>query len=112
MLTTTRKNNHIIVSFPEQDRINTLVSERVKNELKAKFTSQGITMIIDLEGIHFVDSSGFGAFLSVMKHANDNQGQLKIANISDEVMELFKMLQLHNIFELYTSLDDALESNE
>lgn len=110
MFKTTLKNDLIIVSFPEMDRINTLISENVKKELKSRITSPGKTMIIDLEGIDFVDSSGFGAFLSIMKHAGENQCKLIIANISDKVMELFKLLQLHNIFELYRDLEDAVES--
>ncbi len=110
MFKTTLKNDLIIVSFPELDRINTLISENLKKELKARITAPGKTMIIDLGGIDFVDSSGFGAFLSIMKHAGENQCNLKIANISGNVMELFKLLQLHNIFELYQELDDAIES--
>ena len=48
----------------------------------------------------------------VLKTANNNKGQFKIANISDDVMELFKLLQLHNVFEIYNTVDDAVKSFE
>ncbi len=53
---------------------------------------------------------GFGVFLSALKAASNNYGQFKICNVSPEVMELFKLLQLHHVFEIYDELDACLES--
>ena len=43
------------------------------------------------QGINFIDSSGFGVFLSALKAANNNYGQFKICNVDEDVMELFKI---------------------
>ena len=110
MLKTDKRNGVLIVSFEDTNRFNALNAEPVKEELKSFFTSPGTRMVLDLGGIEFVDSTGFGVFLSIMKTANNNSGAFKIANISQEVMELFKLLQLHNIFELYNNADDAVKS--
>ena len=67
-------------------------------------------LIIDLKGVKYIDSSGFGVFLSVMKSANNNYGDLRFCNIADEVMELFKLLQLHNIFKIYPTVDECINS--
>ncbi|MCK4465961.1 MAG: STAS domain-containing protein, partial [Bacteroidales bacterium] len=67
-------------------------------------------LILNLKGINYVDSSGFGVFLSIMKTANNNYGYFKLCNIASEVMELFKLLQLHNIFEIYEDLNDCVKS--
>jgi anti-sigma B factor antagonist len=74
------------------------------------FNKPNTKLILNLQGISFIDSSGFGVFLSVMKTANINYGQFKICNINKEVMELFKLLQLHNVFEIYSNLDDCIKS--
>ncbi len=110
MLKTEKINGILVVKFDRLDRFNALITEPVKEDLKSMFTHPGIKMALNLEGIRFIDSSGFGVFLSIMKTANNNQGQFKICNISPEVMELFKLLQLHNVFELYENLDDCLKS--
>ena len=101
-----------VVSFADTDRFNALIAEPVKQELLEYFNKPNTRLIIDLEGISFIDSSGFGVFLSTMKAANNNYGTLKICNISEEVMELFKLLQLHNVFELYKDLDECIQSFE
>ena len=112
MLKTENINNVIVVSFQDVNRFNALISESVKEEVKSMFTTHGTKLILDLTGIEFIDSTGFGVFLSIMKTANNNYGFFKICNVSEEVMELFKLLQLHNVFEMYKNLEDALKSFE
>jgi len=52
----------------------------------------------------------FGVFLSILKTANNNHGQFKLCNIEPEVMELFRLLQLHNVFEIHNNLEDCIKS--
>ncbi len=110
MLKVSTINNINVVSFQNTDRFNALIAEPVKEELLEFFNKPNAKLAIDLEGVNFIDSSGFGVFLSAMKAANNNYGTLKICNVSEEVMELFKLLQLHNVFELFSSLDECITS--
>lgn len=112
MLKTENINGVIVASFDKVNRLNALITEPVKEELKALFNLPNTRLVLDLSGISFIDSSGFGVFLSLMKTANNNYGYFKICSISEEVLELFKLLQLHNVFELYNSREDALKSFE
>lgn len=110
MLKTERINNITVVRFDNIDRFNALITEPVKEELKSFFNNPGTRMILNLEGIKYIDSSGFGVFLSILKTATNNNGQFRICNITPEVLELFKLLQLHNVFKLYSSIDECLGS--
>jgi anti-sigma B factor antagonist len=110
MLKIEKINNITVVKFNNIDRFNALISEPVKEDLKSFFNTPGTRMILNLEGIKYIDSSGFGVFLSLLKTAANNKGVFKICGISSEVMELFKLLQLHNVFTLYKSLDECLDS--
>jgi anti-sigma B factor antagonist len=103
-------NNVNVASFENINRFNALITEPVKEQLNSLFNKPNTKLILNLEGINFIDSSGFGVFLSVMKTANINFGHFKLCNISKEVMELFKLLQLHNVFEIYSNLDDCIKS--
>lgn len=103
-------NNVYVASFENINRFNALITEPVKEQLNNLFNKPNTKLILNLEGINFIDSSGFGVFLSIMKTASINFGHFKICNISKEVMELFKLLQLHNVFEIYSNLDDCLKS--
>ena len=110
MLKTETINEITIVGFDNINRFNALIAEPVKEQMKSYFARPNTKLILNLEGIEFVDSTGFGVFLSIMKTANNNYGYFKICNISTEVMELFKLLQLHNVFEIYNTLEDCIKS--
>ncbi len=110
MLKTEKINNIDVVTFEGVKKLNALITEEVKEELTQFFEKPNTKLILNLEGINYVDSSGFGVFLSIMKTANNNYGFFKLCNIAPEVMELFKLLQLHNIFEIYEDLDDCVKS--
>jgi anti-sigma B factor antagonist len=110
MLKTETINNIIVVSFQDVIRFNAIISDTLKAEVKSLFSAPSTKLVLDLTGINFIDSTGFGVLLSIMKTANNNSGFFKICNISEDVMELFKLLQLHNVFEIYKNLDDALRS--
>jgi len=110
MLKTDKINNVIIVRFDNIDRFNALITEPVKEDLKSLFNKPDTKLILNLEGIRFIDSSGFGVFLSILKTANNNHGQFKLCNIESEVMELFRLLQLHNVFEIHNNLEECIKS--
>ena len=110
MLETRNMNDVFVVKLKDTNRLNALITEPVKENLLEFFNKPNVNLIFDLKGITFIDSSGFGVFLSAMKAANNNYGQFKICNVDEDVMELFKLLQLHHVFEIYDKLDACLAS--
>ena len=110
MLKTENKDGVIIVKFDDIKKFNALITEQVKDQLSELFKKPNTKLVIDLNGVKYIDSSGFGVFLSVMKSANNNYGGLRFCNIADEVMELFKLLQLHNIFKIHSTVDESIKS--
>ena len=110
MLKTDTIQDIIVVRFENVNRFNALITEPVKEQLKQFYDQPHTKLILNLENIDFIDSTGFGVFLSIMKTANNNYGFFKICNIRTDVMELFKLLKLHNVFEIYNTLDDCVNS--
>ncbi len=110
MLETTNFNDILVVKLKDSERLNSLISEPVKEALLTFFNKPNTNLVFSLEGINFIDSTGFSVFLSAMKAANNNYGQFKICNVKTDVMELFKLLQLHHVFEIYDELDSCLKS--
>ncbi|MCK4745721.1 MAG: STAS domain-containing protein [Bacteroidales bacterium] len=112
MLETRNINDVIVVNLKGTNRLNALITEPVKESLLEFFNKPNVNLVFDLQGITFIDSSGFGVFLTAMKAANNNYGQFKICNVNGDVMELFKLLQLHHVFEVYDELEPCLKSFE
>jgi anti-anti-sigma factor len=98
------------VKFDNLQKLNVLVSESVKSGLQKLFEKPNAKVLINMEGIHFLDSSGFAAFLSVSKTANKNNGQIIFCNVSNSALDLFKVLQLHTVFTIISDQDEAIKS--
>ena len=91
-------------------KLNLTVSETVKTGIQNLFDRPNAKVLINMEGVHFLDSSGFAAFLSVSKAANKNNGQIIFCNVSNSALDLFKVLQLHTVFNIINNQDDAVKS--
>lgn len=98
------------VKFDNIQKLNVLVSESIKTGLQKLFERSNAKVLINMEGIYFLDSSGFAAFLSVYKTAGKNNGQIIFCNLSNSALDLFKVLQLHTVFKIINDHDEAMNS--
>ncbi len=103
-------NNIDHINFEGVKKFDVLIADDIKSEILKLFEVPSSKVIIDLTGVEYIDSSGFGCFLSSMKAARNNYGKLKICNIDPEVMKLFRSLQLHTVLELWDDLDSCKDS--
>jgi len=94
----------------EMDKIVAFNADTIKKELNAIFNTPGTNLILNLQNVAFIDSTGFGVFLSVYKTATGNAGSMKICCIKPDVMKLFRLLHLDNVFELYDTQEECLNS--
>jgi anti-anti-sigma factor len=109
MINIEKKDKIDIISF-SVNKINALITDEIRDGINKVFDNSNSKVIIDLKGVEYIDSSGFGCFLSVMKAARSNYGVLKFANPEPRVMELFQTLHLHTVFQIYDDIDTCIRS--
>lgn len=109
MINIEKKGKIEIISF-NVNKINALITDDIRDSVNKVFDNSNSKVIIDLNGVEYIDSSGFGCFLSIMRAARNNYGILKFANPEPGVMELFRALNLHTVFQIYDDLDECLRS--
>jgi anti-anti-sigma factor len=109
MISTEKRDKIDIVTF-NVDRINALITDEIREEINKLFGSGVSRIILDLSGVKYIDSSGFGCLLSVMKSARNNYGLLKLANPEPAVMQVLQTLHLHTVFEIYDDLEACVRS--
>lgn len=107
----TELSDGISVLFIKEDRLDANNSEDLKGELRRLFDSGAKDLVIDLKEIHFIDSSGLGALVSGYKNASIIHGSLKLSGLQTQVKSMFELTRLHRVFDIFTTVDDALQSN-
>lgn len=66
-------------------------------------------VVFDLKKVTFIDSSGLGCFLSILRRLNKQGGTLRLTNLSDSVRSLFELVLMHKIFDITPDLQSALK---
>jgi anti-anti-sigma factor len=109
MINVEKRDKIDIISFSVKS-INALVTEEIREGISKVTDNSNSKIIINLKGIEYIDSSGFGCFLSVMKASRSNYGVMKFACPEPHVMELFRTLHLHTVFQIYDDVDSCYRS--
>jgi anti-sigma B factor antagonist len=82
--------------------------EKIKNVL-----SMGIEkLLIDMDGVPYIDSTGVGFLVSSHTSLKSQGGQLKLLKVKPKILEVFKVMSLLSIFELFEDEEAAMKSFE
>jgi anti-sigma B factor antagonist len=57
-------------------------------------------LVLDLDGVQFVDSRGCGAILSCLKHVSAAGGDLKLCRVTRPVQKIFELIRMNSICEI------------
>ncbi len=109
MISIEKRDKIDIISF-SANRINALITDEIRDGISKVFEISNSKVIIDLNGVEYIDSSGFSCFLTVMRIARNNYGVLKFANPEPAVMDLFQTLHLHTVFQIFDDLEECVKS--
>jgi len=92
-----------------ENRLDANSAASFKNRM-ADIIKQGHSvLILNLENIKFIDSSGLGAIVSSLK-AMRGEGDLIICNACPVVMDLFRLTRMDKVLKIFDSEGEALKS--
>jgi len=64
-------------------------------------------VVVDLAGVDYISSAGWGIFISHIKDVRSNGGDIKLANMIPNVYEIYDLLEFDNVIKAYSSVDAA-----
>ncbi len=90
--------------------VDTTTSAELEESLKRLLKKGRYNIVIDLEGVNYISSAGWGIFISEIKEIRENGGDLKLAAMIPDVYEVFELLEFQTILESYDSVEEAVRS--
>ncbi len=80
-------------------------------EQLARFTSkQQKRIVVNLEGVEFMDSSGIATLVQAYKEAQPFNGEVCLASPAGNVLRVLKLSNLTSLFPVFDSVDEAVNS--
>ncbi|MCZ0961855.1 STAS domain-containing protein [Paracoccus benzoatiresistens] len=94
------QSNGICVIRPEGDRLTALGANAFRQEASQLIDDGSNRIIIDLSQVRFVDSSGLGAIVGLLKKVG-NRGEVVVCGLSDAVRQMFRVTRMERVFQIF-----------
>jgi anti-sigma B factor antagonist len=105
----TRFNENIII-IDISGEVDLYNSPNIKDMIIDKMNSGYKKIVLNLNDVSYIDSSGIGTLIYCRTTLNQANGQLKIINIKDSVKRIFELTRLVNYFNVFDSEEAAIKS--
>src|SRR5947209_1969821 len=68
------------------------------------------TMILDLSGVPYLDSSGLGSLVSACTSCAKSGRRIALTGVNKRVLKVFEITKVEQIFLMFPTLGDAIEA--
>jgi anti-sigma B factor antagonist len=73
-------------------------------------TGGAVKIYVDFSNVEYIDSSGIGTLINTAKLIRKKKGDIIVANVTDEIRNIFKVINLDNFIKIYNSEVEAVNS--
>jgi anti-sigma B factor antagonist len=91
-----------IMGGPDASLLHDKLYEYIKQDMKR--------VVVDLSQVDWMNSTGLGILISGYTTLRNNDGMLKLANVTDKIQSLLTITKLVSVFEAYDTVDEAIKT--
>ena len=111
--------NVVVRSSPEhataslvdvEGEIDVLTSPRLKSALAGVVDAGATTVVINLNRVRYMDSTGLGVIVSALKHVRGMGGTIVMTGLTPHLTKIFEITGLRKVFDVYPTETDALKA--
>ena len=101
------KVSGVVVVRVQQDRIDAASAIQFKDQMRELAQSGSPKVLLDLENVAFIDSSGLGAIVAAMKALAPSQ-KLELSGLTETVKKVFRLTRMDTVFTIHESMPQHL----
>ena len=87
--------------------IDVYTAPKLKAELVETIESGCANIVVDLEGVTFIDSSGLGVLVSALRRAREREGAVRVVCTRENILKIFRITGLDKVFPVFSDLAEA-----
>lgn len=106
LLAVTRENGVAVIA-PTPKRLDAAVAPAFRQAVLQLVEGGDTRLVLDLAGVEFLDSSGLGSMVSVLK-ALGSRGALAVCGVHGAVLSLFQLTRMDKVFVIVADRQAAL----
>jgi anti-sigma B factor antagonist len=110
MKMSSREENGVVVLEPKGKIMGGPDATLMHNKLHDYIDQSKKKVVIDLAEVDWMNSTGLGILISGLTTLRNNQGDLKLANVTGKIESLLTITKLITVFETFDSVEEAVGS--
>ena len=104
-LETRHENGHTIILVGGE--IDVYTAPKLRETLIELVSEGSHNVVVNLEGVDFLDSTGLGVLVGALKRVKAHDGSLALVCTQDKILKIFKITGLTKVFPIHASVDEA-----
>jgi anti-sigma B factor antagonist len=88
--------------------VDVATSPQLREQLIRLVSDGRVRLVLDLEGVDFLDSTGLGTVVSALKRARTHGGDVRLVCTEARITRLFEITGLDKAVPLHPTLDAAV----
>jgi anti-sigma B factor antagonist len=89
--------------------VDTMTASELEKVMSSLLSQKQYRIVVDLGGVDYISSAGWGIFVSNIREVRANRGDIKLARMMPSVYEVFELLEFDSILRAFDSIDRARE---
>ncbi|MBN1192613.1 MAG: STAS domain-containing protein [Coriobacteriia bacterium] len=89
--------------------VDVYTSPKLKKELADVANAGCLHIVVDLDNLNFIDSSGLGVLVSALRRVKENGGTLRLVCTKEGILKIFRITGLDKVFPLFETAEEARE---
>jgi anti-anti-sigma factor len=106
----TQEDHDGISIFTLKGSFNVSVSSKIRVSIEPLLSTGQRHVLFDLRQLEQLDSAGVTTLIVIFKRVRSNKGDMKITGLNGQPREIFRLLRLDKVFDIYEDFDAALKS--
>jgi anti-sigma B factor antagonist len=90
--------------------VDVYTAPKLKSRLVDLVDEGKYNIIINLQKVEFMDSSGLGVLVGGLKRVKSHQGSIILVCTQENILKIFKITGLVKVFPIFSTEEEALQS--
>jgi anti-sigma B factor antagonist len=90
--------------------IDVYTAPKLRERLVDLVTAGNYHLIVDMEGVEFLDSTGLGVLVGGLKRVRAHDGSLRLVCTQERILKIFRITGLTKVFPIHSTVEEAVEA--
>jgi anti-sigma B factor antagonist len=92
--------------------IDVYTAPKLREKLIELVSEGSYDVVVNLEGVDFLDSTGLGVLVGALKRVKAHDGSFALVCTQDKILKIFKITGLTKVFPIHDSVEQATAAQE